>query len=114
MALNPTIPLLLGAAFFLSSQAGAQTQVQTCNTATSQCGVSTLHPQGTDCHCPASPGVMGMVGVATSGPPVYPGYQSHQQEELRNDDIDDDGDVLAGPRRHHKREYREDYDSPGQ
>jgi hypothetical protein len=114
MALNPTIPLLFGAAFFLSSQAHAQTQAQTCKTANGQCSVSALPPQGTDCHCPDSPGVMGIVGVTGAGAAIYPGYQPHQREHLRNDDIDDDGDVLAGPRRHHKRAYSEDYDSPDQ
>src|SRR5580698_11101779 len=98
MAPNATIPLLFATAFFLVSQAHAQTQTpaqtpaQTCNTASGQCSVSTLRPQGTDCHCPGYPGVMVMVGVVTSGPPAYPGYQQHHREELRNDDIDDDGD----------------------
>ncbi len=108
MARNPTIALLLGAALCLASQAHAQTQAQACNTANGQCSVSSLHPQGTECHCPDAPGVMGMVGIANYGQPVYPGYQPHRRAELRNDDIDDDGDVLAGPRRHHRRRDGED------
>jgi hypothetical protein len=113
MALKPFLPLLLGTLFF-ASQSHAQTQGQTCTTANGQCGVSSLHPQGTDCHCPDAPNVMGMVGVTTYGSPVYPGYQPHRRQELRNDDIDDDGDVLAGPRRHHRRGYQQDDDGQGQ
>lgn len=108
MALRPIFLLLFGTAVLPMAHARAQGSV--CTTATGQCSASALKPGGTQCHCPNDPGVMGMVGVTTVAPPVYPGYPPRQREELRNDDIDDDGDVLAGPRRHHRRSYREDDD----
>ena len=113
MAFNSIVPVLFGAALFLAPLAHAQApsaQAPVCTTANGQCGISGLQPQGTQCHCPDAPGVMGMVGVTTAAPPVYPSYKPHQREELRNDDIDDDGDVLAGPRRHHRSADSDDDD----
>jgi hypothetical protein len=107
MALRPFFLLLFGTAVLPVVHARAQGSV--CATATGQCSASALKPEGTQCHCPADPGVMGMVGV-TAVPPVYPGYPPHRREELSNDDIDDDGDVLAGPRRHHRGRYRDEDD----
>ncbi len=102
---------VLALAVFASFPAfAAFAQAPYCITARSQCPVRGMQPPGTQCACPDYPGVWGMVGMIGSGQPIYPGYQHHGREELRNDDLDDGDDVLAGPRRHrHRRDTDDDY-----
>lgn len=85
-------------------------QAPACITARSQCPVRGTQPPGTQCACPNYPGVWGTVVVTGSGQPIYPGYQHHGHAELRNDDLDDSDDVLAGPRRHRDQRDTDDDD----
>ncbi|HET6608564.1 MAG TPA: hypothetical protein VFG62_17950 [Rhodopila sp.] len=73
-----------------------------CITARAQCPASGFQPPGTKCACPDHPNIWGFVGVTGVEQPMYPAYEHHERDELRNDDYDGE-DVLAGPRRHHRR-----------
>jgi hypothetical protein len=73
-----------------------------CVTARSHCPIKGLQPPGTQCTCPDHPDIRGFVDATEMGQPMYPAYQPRGREELRNDDLDDGDDVLAGPRHHHR------------
>lgn len=56
--------------------------------------------EGNACQCPAAPRVWGAI---VTGGGYDPGYRAERQpprQKLRNDDLYDDDDVLAGPRHH--------------
>jgi hypothetical protein len=101
--LLPHRRVLLLAALGLLPAGEAMAQGPRCVTARSQCPSNGLQPPGTRCACPDHPNIWGTVNVTGPEEPVYPAYEHHGREELRNDDLDDGDSVLAGPRRHHRR-----------
>ena len=106
--LRPALASLLSAVALSAAPSPASAQAPACVTARSQCPVYGTQPQGTACHCPDNPGVPGWVtpiGVGVGMPPVYQAPVPQGPPALRNDDIDDDGDVLAGQRRHRRQAY---------
>lgn len=88
----------------LSAGPGAA-QTPVCVTARAQCPMQAMQPPGTACFCPGNPAVTGFVTVLNL--PAMPYYQTpepRRRAHLRNDDLWDDDDVLAGPRWHHRRD----------
>ncbi len=94
--------ILLLTGFALLHTGVALAGAPSCVTARSHCPVKGLRPPGTQCTCPDHPDIQGFVDATNLGQPMYPAYQPRGREELRNDDLDDGDDVLAGPRRHHR------------
>jgi hypothetical protein len=82
----------------------ADAQGNACATPQAQCAIPGYQQPGAPCRCPAYPMVPGTVIAIT--PSLDPGpRQEYERPILRNDDLDDDDDVLRGPRHHPHRRY---------
>ncbi len=82
-------------------------QVAMCVTPTGRCQSPSTGAEGTACKCPSNPQVWGV--IVTPEPSAWGEPERRpRRRELRNDDLDEDDDVLAGPR-HHR--HRHDLDS---
>ena len=92
----------------------ATAQRTRCVTTRTQCQAGGDQPAGTLCHCQQNPGVWGTVVTGSSEDAAYPEIRRQRSErpELRNDDLDDGDDVLAGPRHHRQREREDEVQGP--
>ena len=96
---------LLGAAAVGGFAAGAAAQ-SSCVTSQSVCQSGSRQRAGSPCRCADSPAMMGEVVINGDVSPNDSSYRDDERRRsggLRNDDLDDGDDVLAGPRHHPRR-----------
>ena len=98
----PALALLVAVVGIGASEATAQSS---CVTSQLSCPSGTRPRVGSACQCAGNPAMMGEVVINGDVSPNYPGHRESERRSggLRNDDLDEHDDVLAGPRHHPRR-----------